>query len=115
MPTDCDPCPGKTIPSFMASPSYQHRAPREAAADACEHDVMTDAYSPVAHGDIQGQGNRCRRSVCVLVDRRYHALTLQPQLLHGCVHDAHVGLMGNEPVDLPCRESLRRKRLLRLF
>ncbi len=41
----------------------------------------------------------------MLVDRHHHALGIQAQLARGALHDADVGLMRNQPVDLGSRHA----------
>src|ERR1700712_4828093 len=100
MPTDCDPCPGKTkangfmqvssslwAPRQAASEVQQDCAPGETAAHAFEHDSVSLPDLAAAHRDIERQRNRGRRSVAVLVDRDHQLVRGQLQLARGALHD----------------------------
>src|SRR5205085_8023212 len=113
MPTDCEPCPGKTNaneaiacvspmvrkekPRAAASEIEQHRAPGEAAADALEQDGVAAADLAGAHRDVERQRNRGGRGVAVLVDRDDELVQRQLQLLRGALHDANVRLVRDQP------------------
>src|SRR4051794_11718943 len=76
MPTDCEPCPGKTKANGFMDFGYglngtactppgcqhleieQHGAPREAPANALEHQCVALVDLPPAHSCIQGERDR---------------------------------------------------------
>src|SRR5215470_19335672 len=105
MPTDCAPCPGKTMPKFIA-PSRkileldQRRAPGEPAADAFEHDLVSGLDAPVAARKIERERHRRRRGVGVPVYGDHEALRGQPEALDGGVENSDVRLVRDKPVDV---------------
>src|SRR5687767_16015347 len=58
MPTDCDPCPGKTKANFTALPPRQRRAPGEAAAHGFHEHVLPGPDAAVAHRLVERQRDR---------------------------------------------------------
>src|SRR5690348_10923006 len=113
MPTCCEPCPGNTKAIVIANlHAYEYGAPREAAADAKQHQVLAPADAAVANGDVEREWNRRGRCVRVRVDGRDHALVREPELARGRVHDAHVRLMRDEPVDVAPRHPIGGERFV---
>src|SRR5579864_2719887 len=91
-------------PEPLRSIADNRRAPREAAADAFDQYVLAAFDTPVPDGDVERERNRGRRRVAVLANRHDHPLLRKTQLAARALHDADIGLMGNQPVDLFWRE-----------
>src|SRR5262245_23530026 len=93
MPTDCEPCPGKTMASVMGSISREDGAPGEAAAHALHQNKMAGAHAAVTHGDVEGEWNGSGRRVGVPVHRDDALRFGQAELLRDVREDANVGLV----------------------
>src|SRR3970282_755182 len=100
MPTACEPCPGNTIASFMASHCRERRAPGEAAAHPLHHHAMPGAYLAGAHVLVECERHGGGRGVAVMVHGHHQALERQAELARRGLEDAHVGLVRDEPVDV---------------
>src|SRR5258706_8593498 len=83
IPTDCEPCPGKTNANFTASPFNHHRAPRESPAHAFQQHVLAGTDAPVARRFVERKRDRGRRGVGVTVNRQHHLLHAHADLLCG--------------------------------
>src|SRR5690606_36368027 len=87
MPTDWEPCPGKTnayvIAAAVRSDTRENRAPGEPSAHALHQYEMPGADAAVAHGEVVGERDRCRRGIGVLVHRHHDLLHRQLQAARG--------------------------------
>src|ERR1700712_4627640 len=92
-----------TLAVTRRSVANDRRAPRKAAADAFYQHMLAALDAAVAHGDVERERNRCRRRIAMLANSHDHALERHMKLLRRAFHDADVGLMGNQPVDIAGR------------
>src|SRR5258706_1845743 len=107
MPTDCEPCPGKTKAIFMISrlPAQQYCAPGKASAHGFEQQRLTRMNAAVACRLVQRERNGCRRRVSVMVHRRNQFFFWQAKSFRRRLHDPDVGLMRDEPIEIRHRQA----------
>src|SRR3954451_2597300 len=81
-------------------PAHDARAPHEASAEGGQGDGVTGLEAALALGLLEGEWDRRRRGVGHAVDVDDDLLQRHAQLGGGRVDDAHVGLVGDEEVDV---------------
>src|SRR5882672_1531070 len=103
MPTNCDPCPGNSIPTAAMNclsslrtggVAEENGAPGEAAAKACQHHEIAGLQLAAARELVVRDGNRGRRRVAVAIEVHHHALFRNLEALAHRVDNADIGLVG---------------------
>src|SRR3989441_3339862 len=104
------PAPGR--PS-RASQRHQRRAPRKAAAHALQQHPLPGADLPGADELVERERHRRGRSVAVMIDGDDELFRRQAELARGSLENAHVRLVGDQPVDVLDRHVRGGQRLAR--
>src|SRR5882672_8147807 len=119
IPTDCDPCPGKSHATLMLSrtrlaqmrpgvtgapshPSHSddRAAPRDARSKRAHEDRFARPDLAGAHALIEQDGNRRARRVADAIDVHEHLFGRHLESIDDLIDDALIRLVGANPVDV---------------
>src|SRR6185312_7576220 len=94
----------REIDDGLSLPTYKRRAPSETAAHRLKQNEVIALYAAIVNSCNQRQGNRRGGGIRMLCDGGDHTRWVHADLTCGCIEDALVCLVGNEPVDIGGRE-----------